>query len=277
MGRDPVHQVRRVVGRGLRETSRVSAALAARVAPWAVAPAGAAVPAAPAPVASPRRAPVPAGRSGGHDYGALWSPGDEDDARGLILNEQDDVVFERTGRADAEHLAAYVAPGATALDYGCGIGRVARYMAPHCGLLWAVDASPAMLRMARQRLAAQGSVRLSRSTGTAIPEVPDGSVDFVYSLLVLQHVEREDAFAIMREFHRVLRPGGRAWLTFPNLLSDAYLGGFLEYVATGQSSNAARARMYTPQEVERLLPAAGFTVDALDPAENIGVLVTRTG
>lgn len=215
--------------------------------------------------------------SGGHDYGALWSPDDQRAARGLILNEEDEAVFERTGREDAERLAAHADGAATVLDYGCGIGRVALHMAPRYGRLWAVDASPAMLAMAAERLAGRPSVRLSRSTGTGIPEVPSESVDFVYSLLVLQHVEREDAFAILREFHRVLRPGGRAYLTYPNLLSDAYLRAFLDYVETGQAANPARARMYTPQEVERLVVAAGFTVDALDGDENIGVLLTRPG
>lgn len=131
-----------------------------------------------------------------------------------------------------------------------------------------------MLRLASERLGDARGVRLTRSTGTTIPEVPDSSVDFVYSLLVLQHVEREDAFSILREFHRVLRPGGRAWLTFPNLLSDAYMEAFLQYVASGQAANAARARIYTPQEVSRLLPAAGFRIDSQEDSENIGVLVT---
>ena len=37
--------------------------------------------------------------------------------------------------------------------------------------------------------------------------------------------------------------------------------GFLDYARTGEIANPARARMYTPQEVARLLPAAGFDVD----------------
>ncbi|HEX6679668.1 MAG TPA: methyltransferase domain-containing protein, partial [Gaiellaceae bacterium] len=98
-----------------------------------------------------------------------------------------------------------------------------------------------------------------------------GSVDFAYSLLTLQHVEREHAFKLLREVRRVVRDGGRAFLTFPNLLSDEYLQAFLHYVDVDEVSNPARARFYTPQEVERLLPAAGFEIESLEPETEIVV------
>ena len=50
-------------------------------------------------------------------------------------------------------------------------------------------------------------------------------------------------------------------VTFPNLLSDTYLDAFVDYVRTGQVTNRARARMYTPEEVRRVVTAAGFDVE----------------
>ena len=70
-------------------------------------------------------------------------------------------------------------------------------------------------------------MRFARCDGTSVPAVPDDAVDVAYSLLTLQHVEREDAFALLRELRRVVRPGGRLYLTFPNLLSDTYLDAFV--------------------------------------------------
>ena len=255
----PIRHARRITGRLLRETARAATALNTRVAPWSVGPGD----------------PGPSADGAAPDYRALWTPADERHARALILNTEDEDTFERTGRQDAEGVAAHAGPGDTVLDYGCGIGRVARYAAPRCGTLWAVDVSAQMLEMAGRRLANLQNVRFARSTGTAVPDVPDGSVDLVYSLLVLQHAEREDAFRILRDFHRMLRPGGRIHVTYPNLLSDAYLASFLHYVDAGESGNAARARFYTPQEVERLLPAAGFHITSLTPDENIAVLAVR--
>ena len=204
-------------------------------------------------------------------YGELWRPRNEQEAMALILNEVDTEVFERTGEADAAQLAPLIEPDHTVLDLGCGIGRVARYVAPRCRCLWAVDASEAMLAMARRRLDSHGNVRFAACEGTTIPAVADESVNLVYALLVLQHLEREDAFLLLREIRRVLEPGGTAVLTFPNLLSDAYLRSFLTYAETGETRNRSRARFYTPQEVERLLPAAGLGVSSLDAGVEIRV------
>jgi ubiquinone/menaquinone biosynthesis C-methylase UbiE len=211
---------------------------------------------------------------GAHDgdgagYGGLWAPRDAAEARRLIINDADPEGFERSGRADAARLAELVGAGDVVLDLGCGIGRVALYVAPGCATLWAVDASDAMLEQARLRLADRRNVRVARCDGTRIPAVPDDAVDVAYSLLTLQHVEREDAFALLRELRRVVRPGGRCYLTFPNLLSDTYLDAFVAQAERGDVANPARARAYTPQEVERVLPAAGFSVERLDAGTEI--------
>ena len=194
-------------------------------------------------------------------YAEVWSPGDESEAMGLIFNETDPERFEESGRHDADEvLGKYIRPSDTVLDLGCGIGRVTRYVAPRCREVWAVDISPHMLELARRRLAGIPNVRFALCDGISLAEPPEKSVDVAYSLLTLQHVEREHAFALMREVHRVLKPGALAYFTFPNLLSDEYLGAFLQYVESGESHNPARARFYTPEEVRRLVPAAGFSI-----------------
>jgi ubiquinone/menaquinone biosynthesis C-methylase UbiE len=212
------------------------------------------------------------GAEDGAGYGGLWRPRDEAEARRLILNDADPEAFEASGRADAERLAPLAGGGAVVLDMGCGIGRVARYVAPSCRTLWAVDASEAMLGHARRRLADLANVRFARCDGTRVPAVPDDAVDLAYSLITLQHLEREDAFALLRELRRMVRPGGRIYVTFPNLLSDVYLAAFLDQVDRGEVANPARARAYTPQEVERLLPAAGFAIERLDAGVEIAAV-----
>ena len=42
----------------------------------------------------------------------------------------------------------------------------------------------------------------------SLAQVPDGSCDFVYSQAVLEHVPKAEFAAIMREIHRILKPGG---------------------------------------------------------------------
>src|SRR5687767_13733335 len=37
------------------------------------------------------------------------------------------------------------------LDFGCGLGRVARYLSQHCNTVQAVDASPEMIEAAKNK------------------------------------------------------------------------------------------------------------------------------
>jgi ubiquinone/menaquinone biosynthesis C-methylase UbiE len=103
--------------------------------------------------------------------------------------------------------------GEAVLDYGCGPGNDVVGFALHSGARWIVgaDVSPTALQLARHRLSLHGVgpdraqlVRLS----DAHVELPfdDASFDFVSSQGVLHHAS--DPEAILRELHRVLKPGG---------------------------------------------------------------------
>lgn len=204
-------------------------------------------------------------------YAPLWNPPDEAGAIAQIYNTDDPGSFEEGGQQDFAQLAPYLDASSTALDLGCGIGRVARYVAPRCETLWAVDVSQRMLDLARGRLSEHRNICYTLCDDTRFAEVPSGSVDLAYSLLVLQHLEREDAFLLLEELRRVIKPSGTVVLTYPNLLSDTYLDCFVRYAHEGASVEPARARLYTPQEVERILPAAGFSCE-IDAATEIRVV-----
>lgn len=204
-------------------------------------------------------------------YEPTWSAQDETEAKLLIYNTDSEKSFDEGGRRDADRLRAYFDEKSSVLDLGCGIGRVARFVAPDCRQLWAVDISERMLEFASKRMAHLDNITYLHSTDVEMAAVPSGSIDLAYSFLVLQHLEREDAFLVLEELRRVLKPDGTLFLTFPNLLSDEYLASFINYAHSGASREPGRARVYTPQEVARILPAAGFTAEIEGDVEIVAI------
>lgn len=127
--------------------------------------------------------------------------------------DQEEAFFA-SGRED---YARYVRPflekmrfdprGKSALEIGCGIGRLARCLAEDFGEVVGVDVSPEMI--ARAKAAAVPRTRFQAVSGGGLEGVENASVDFVLSFAVFQHVP--DKNAILRYFEetaRVLRPGG---------------------------------------------------------------------
>lgn len=93
---------------------------------------------------------------------------------------------------------------AVGIDCGCGSGRWARYVAPRVGKLICVDASEEALSVARRNLAGASNTEFLCSTVDAMP-VPDGSVDFAYSLGVLHHIP--NTARALAACTRKLKPG----------------------------------------------------------------------
>lgn len=90
-----------------------------------------------------------------------------------------------------------------AIDVGCGTGRWAERLAAI-----GIDASPAMLAVAAGKPGLRGL--LIAADAMALP-VASRSVDLVLCTLTLGHVR--DQAAAMREFARILEPGGTLILT----------------------------------------------------------------
>jgi SAM-dependent methyltransferase len=103
----------------------------------------------------------------------------------------------------------------SALDFGCGAGRLTRAMSEHFERAVGVDIAPSMIRRAR---------RLNRKhprcefflNGEDLSRFPDASFDFVYSNLVLQHMPPELSRRYIPELFRVTRPGGVVVFQLPS-------------------------------------------------------------
>ena len=153
---------------------------------------------------------------------------------------------------------------AVVLNIGCGVGRVERYLAPHVAELHAVDISGEMIARARERLAGFPNVHL-REIGNDefLIGFEAERFDLVFSFLVLQHLDREDAFLYLRDAYRILKPGGVLFLQFPNFLSPEYTPRLPAKASTSRARSPGRVRFYTETEVRHLLALLGFEVAEL--------------
>lgn len=88
----------------------------------------------------------------------------------------------------------------------------------------------------------------------AIP-LPDGCLDAVLCTEVIEHVT--DPMAVLREFSRLLKPGGKLWLTSP-LLSYLHMEPFHYYGG------------FTHYWYKHWLPKTGFSVDSVIPVGGPG-------
>jgi SAM-dependent methyltransferase len=98
----------------------------------------------------------------------------------------------------------------TAFDFGCGIGRLTQALGERFERVHGVDISPTMIAMAREKNRFGSRVTYHVNATDSLPMLAPGSVDFIYSHIVLQHVPRRAAEQYLREFGRVLAPGGIA-------------------------------------------------------------------
>lgn len=95
------------------------------------------------------------------------------------------------------------------LDVGCGTGRTLHQIAlAHPAMrLWGVDLSPAYVRAARERLSAVEELTLAVENGEHLP-FTDASFDVATSVYMFHELPRNARRNVLRELHRVVRPGG---------------------------------------------------------------------
>src|SRR5262249_32893312 len=109
-------------------------------------------------------------------------------------NDWNEEAFFASGEADYQRLVEPIAarlriiPGESAMaELGCGAGRMTRSFAQRFGSVTAIDISEEMQARAKSYLKDSGNVRWMLTDGVSLAGVETGSMDLVFSYLVLQH------------------------------------------------------------------------------------------
>lgn len=124
-----------------------------------------------------------------------------------------DAVDERFVEDAARYrFACGFVAGRTVLDVACGSGYGCRLLAEAGGARQVVGADVSDAAIAQARTFARRSVSFVRSSGAPLA-FRDAVFDAIVSLETIEHVE--DPRALLREFRRVLRPGGTAVISTP--------------------------------------------------------------
>lgn len=150
-------------------------------------------------------------------------------------------------------LITHLFPGRTDLDIldaGCGTGAVMQYLS-RFGTATGCDLFAEALHLCQQR----GLQRLSQATVTRLP-FASASFDLVTSFDVLCHRTIGDYRQALAEFHRVLKPGGYAFLRLP-----AY-----NWLQSHHDRVVHTVHRFTTAELRQALVSSQFDVEKLSYA-----------
>ncbi len=186
---------------------------------------------------------------------------------GLPFGEApDDENLERHGKRTAGILLKKLNLGKTdaVLEVGVGVGRLARAIAPYVAEYHGTDISSNMIEYARSRCAELNNGFLYHVPDGSLGAFPSAKFDAVIFQVVLIHLDREDAFHYLEQARRLLKPDGKLWAQFYNLLHP---GGWVQFrfaveqgLKEGDKSRG-RVQAYTHLEVRKFVEEAGFEIN----------------
>ncbi len=162
-----------------------------------------------------------------------------------------DMLREPGRRADA-HVARYmiaaqlVRPGDTVLDVACGLGYGAHVLAQNsrAAKVVGVDVDAGSVEYAATAYGGRAEFRVGDAQD--LSAIADASVDLVVSFETLEHLP--DPERAVREFARVLTPGGRLIASVPNDWTDE----------TGKDPNPHHLHVYTWDVLSEQVRGAGL-------------------
>lgn len=139
----------------------------------------------------------------------------------------------------------------TIVDFGSGIGTFARELNEHGYHVHCIEPD------ARQAatIAAAGL-----PVSTSIDELADGSVDYLYTLNVLEHIE--DDVATLRLLHNKLRPGGKLLIYVPAF----------QLLYSSMDRKVGHFRRYTKPRMAKKLRAAEFQILTMRYVDSLGFI-----
>lgn len=139
------------------------------------------------------------------------------------------------------------------LDLGAGIGTFAKRISEHGYNVCCIEPD-----------SNQASVitNFGLAVYSDLSRIENDSLDYVYSLNVLEHIE--DDHALLCELYHKLKPGGRLLIYVPAF----------QILYSRMDQNVGHYRRYTRKGLDNLVSHAGFNVAKTSYADSVGFLAT---
>jgi len=137
---------------------------------------------------------------------------------------------------------------ARVLEIGCGGGGLLRMLHARGVCAMGVDTLASALHLARARTATH-LIPLVHIAGDSALPFCDDAFDAIVAQHVIEHLT--DVDTALREWARVLKPGGRLAIATPNA----------RYPDPAHFADADHARVFSPDELQDAVTRAGFVVE----------------
>lgn len=149
-----------------------------------------------------------------------------------------------------------IAPGMSLLDYGCGKAATLKQIARDVPRL-----TPAVFDVSTSYKPHWDTwIAPADQAMYDVPEDWTGRFDRIMAHFVLEHVP--DPVAVFSEMARVLKPGGKAFVTVPNVFGNP-----------GDLLVIDHVNHFTPASLKRAAAAAGLAIESLSETEYRGAYV----
>ena len=234
-----------------------------------------------------------------------WAVLTDDKYRSINMTAENRQLFFQSGESHVAHvfrtIRAHLKPDfkpTMALDFGCGVGRVAIALSQQVAHTVGVDVAPSMLVEAKSNCRERGIDNVEfLQTGQGLDLLPPHrQFDFVHSVLVLQHIPvargmqifkrlldhlQDDGVAAihflcwikprwpaLRAFRNNLPFGYRIWAALRQLRSPPWPWG-----ASGSRMEMHSYDLNTLLLIIREMHAQSFHVEILDDQATVGVML----
>ena len=148
----------------------------------------------------------------------------------------------------------------TVLDYGAGIGRLMKVIAPKCKYIAGIDVSNGMVALSRKCLKDVPNAAIMHCSNIGEAPIQPNSITKIYSHIVLQHINKYKVYYILKNLRHYLAPCGKAMFQFPDLMKDC--GSFKDYakVYITNKDNNCSLHFWTKEEAAYIFKLAGWSV-----------------